>query len=198
MSEKPVEIQFRVGEDEITAALEGLARNSSSFGRLQTLRLVGNYFKNKTRDGIEKELQYDGKPMKSPAKKTRLGGRFAASYKYRYYPGTALAKGEELKRFKSSGRIGTRKLKIDSAGRARVRRRKPVTSSSKQLNFTGLFRKSIDILSGDSKRIVVGSTTGHGNRILSFHNSTRKPLGISKQDAEEVQKIAYEELLKGV
>lgn len=191
-------MNIRIGKDEITPAFRKLAKNVSPYGRTKILRLVGHNKKNKTRSYILKELQYDGKRMKSPAAKTRLGGRFAASYKWRYYPGTALATGEELKAFKGTGRIGTRKLKTDKSGRARVRRRKPVDSSSKQLNFTGDFRKSIDILSGDSRKVVIGSKTGHGNKILTFHGETRKPLGFSKEDADEAQEIALKEILKGV
>lgn len=198
MSGNPVDFRIRVGKDEITGALENLAKNSSPWARQRTLWAVGDYLKRDKKNKILNELQYDGKPMKSPAKKTRLGGRFAASYKWRYEPGTRLAKGSELKLFKATGAIGTRKLKFDRKGRPRVRRRIAVTAASKQLNFTGDFRKSIDILSGDSSRVVVGAKTGHGNKILTFHGSTRKPLGISKEDADKAQSIALEELMKGV
>ena len=81
--------------------------------------------------------------------------------------------------------------------RPRVRRRKPVTCESRQLQNTGDFIKSIDILSADSKKVIVGMKTGHGNKIASFHAETRKPLGISKEDADKIKDIVFNDLMKG-
>lgn len=201
-----------ISRDEITVALKKLSANTSPDMRRATLLYIGGELKNQLRDSISKELQYDGSPMRSPSARPRSDGKFAESYKWRYLPGYKGLDRVEKKALKA----GTLRRKIrrttfvsfydqstgalggKSGERLQVRRRIPVTGASKQLQFTGGFIKSIDILSGDSQKVSVGPKTGHGNAIASFHGETRRPLGISPKFADYAREIALRFIMKGV
>ncbi len=185
------------GKDEITPTFERLYRNSSEVSRYRILSHVSNDLRNVTKRNIEAERQFDGKPMKSPANETKFGGRFAKSYKWRYRSGFRHLDAGEKKRFAATGKVGGRQLRGTERG-TKIRRRIPVTPSSKQLQDTGATIKSIDILSVNCNRGAVGPKTGHGKKILSYHEKTRRPFGISDKFAEKAQKYAFGELLKGV
>lgn len=191
-------MRVRVGKDEWKPTFRKLALSVSPVQRAQALRMICNDLKEELRTNIADEKQYDGDPMKSPSKDPRPDGKFAKSYKWRYLKSYRhMTKGE-----KESGRRKTVRSTSFVKGKAvdadKVRGRVPVDSTSKQLNFTGDTRKSIDILSVSSNRGTVGPKTGHGRQILSWHNATRRPVGISKKFAGKAQKKAYDELLKGV
>jgi len=193
-------MRLRQGIDEITPALEQLYRNSSPAARLQVMKELGNDLRNTQKRSIADEKQYDGKPMRSPAKETKYGGRFAKDYNWRYRAGFRHLDKGERQRYEETGSVGGRQL----AGRGKsrktikIRRRLPVTPASKQLQDTGGTIKSIDILSVNPDMARVGPKTAHGKKILSVHEKHRKPLGISKKWAEWAQKYAFNRLLKGV
>jgi hypothetical protein len=155
---------IRIGKDTITPALNKLRRKSAGYRRKHILKVIANDLVNEVRNNIVNERQYDGKPMRSPAKNTKCGGRFAASYKWRY----------------------------------RKKSRIPVDCSSKQLQDTGGLLRGIGIISVNADKAIVGGRTGHARAILSYHNPTRKPAGISKEFAKEAQKKAMQLLTKGV
>jgi len=188
------------GIDEITPAFDRLYRNSSPAARLQVMKELGNDLRNTQKRSIADEKQFDGKPMKSPAKKTKYGGRFAEDYNWRYRAGFRHLNKEERQRYGETGAVGSRQL----AGRGKagktikIRRRLPVTPASKQLQDTGGTIKSIDIKSVSPDKVQVGPKTAHGKKILAVHEKDRKPLGISKKWATWAQKFAFNRLLKGV
>ena len=193
-------MRLRQGIDEITPALDQLYRNSSPAARLPVMKELGLDLANTNKRNIEKELQYDGKPMRSPAKETKYGGRFAKKYNWRYRAGFRHLDKGERQRYEETGSVGGRQL----AGRGKsgmtikIRRRLPVTPASKQLQDTGGTIKSIDILSANPDRTRVGPKTAHGKKILAVHERHRKPLGISKKWATWAQSYAFKRLLKGV
>ena len=192
-----IAMRMGFGKDEITPTLELLYRNSSEVSRFEILSHISNDLRNQSKKNISQEKQYDGKPMKSPAKETKYGGRFAKDYNWRYRKGFRHLGAEEKKRFKATGKVGGRQLKGTERG-TKIRRRIPVTAQSKQLQDTGATIKSIDILSINCNRGAVGPKTGHGKKILSFHEEARRPFGISDAFAEEAQSYAFKQLLKGV
>jgi len=198
-------MRLRQGIDEITPAFDRLYRNSSPAAKLQIMKELGNNLRNTQKRNIANELQYDGRPMKSPAKETKYDGRFAESYKWRYRVGFRQLTSEEKRHYEMTGRVGGargyhtkgRRLKQMKRG-VKVRRRIPVTPASKQLQDTGGTIKSIDILSADPNKTCVGPKTAHGKKILAVHEKTRKPFGISKKWATWAQGYAFNRLLKGV
>lgn len=190
-------MRLRVGKDELTPAAKKLLGNISPAKRARILRGIAFELKEVLKLGLSKERTYDGYPMKSPSKRPRPDGKFAESYKWRYRPGFRhLTRGEAgTKRGLAAGKgfVGGGLQKT-----IKVRRRIPVTQSSKQLSDTGATKKSIDVLSADCNTSTVGAKTGHGNLILSVHNPTRRPFGISKKFADWAVKEAAKEILKGV
>jgi hypothetical protein len=178
------------GRDDITPTLAQLVANASPERKKAVLSILGSRLSNANKRSIAAEKQYDGAPMRSPAKQTKFGGRFSKKYNWRYRPGYMSAPSNTNQRIESrdSGR-GARRM---------VRRRVPVTEASKQLQDTGATIKSIDILSVSASRASVGPKTGHGQLILSVHEKTRRPFGISDTFAREAQEYAFEELMKGV
>lgn len=198
-------MKITVGKDEWSPALKKLAAKASPMARVRILTKIGMEQAAVLKRGIEAELSYDGAPMKSPSKKPRADGKFAESYKWRYREGFRHLDRGEAELFAATGRVGTRSMKIGRGfvrGELReapkIRRRIPVTAGSKQLNDTGATKKSIDLLSVDCNRVTVGPNTGHGNLILSVHNPTRRPFGISDQFAKWAGETAAEDLTKGV
>ena len=191
-------MKARIGEDSITPAFKKLLANASEAVKLQIMKELGFDLANEQKRNIEAEKQYDGKPMKSPAKQTKFGGRFSKDYNWRYREGFRHMTGEEKKQFGATGKVGGgRGLKETKRG-TKVRRRIPVTAASKQLKDTGATIKSIDILSVTCNRAAIGPKTGHGRKVLSAHEKTRKPFGISKEWADKARKFAFDRLLKGV
>jgi hypothetical protein len=163
---------------------------------------LGNDLVNVSKRNIAEERNYDGTPMRSPATERKFGDRFAKSYNWRYRPGYMLASARRAKGRRDIISAST----VDKRGRAkerlRVRRRKAVTESSKQLQDTGATIKSIDMLSLSSHKAVVGPKTGHGQKILEVHElrkkgPTRYPLGISQEWADKAALYASSELGKG-
>lgn len=198
-------MKLRVGKDEWTPAFKKLAKNASPGARTRILTKIGLEQVNVIRVGIERELQYDGRPMKSPSKTPRPDGKFALSYKWRYPPGYRQLTSGEGEQLKATGRVGGRSL---GAGKSfaggelheviKIRRRIRVTATSRQLNYTGGTKKSIDLLSADCNRSTVGPKTGHGNKVISYHNPTRRPFGISDKFAEWAQETVMDDLTKGL
>ena len=191
-------MRVQTGKDEWKGVFRDIAIKSSPAARALILKRRCNELKEELRSNIAEERQYDGAPMKSPSKDPRPDGKFAKSYKWRYLKSRRhLTKAE-----KASGRRKTSRSTSFVGGKAtevdKVRGRIAVDSASKQLNFTGDTRKSVDILSVSSNRGTVGPKTGHGRQILSWHNATRRPIGISDKFAEKAQKRSYDELLKGI
>ena len=199
-------MKLKLGKDEWTPALKKALKNGGAASREATLKILAWQLKRELQNTYRKELTYDGKPMRSPATRTRLGGRFAASYLFRYPPKSFrhLSKAEK-RTFKATGKVGTRGLTAGSGfvgGElkkvAKIRRRIPVTAASRQLQYTGATLKSLDILSAGPDTTRVGPKTSHGNKILSFHNPTRRVIGISKKYAGWAAKTALKRLTKGV
>lgn len=187
------------GRDEITPALERLIANASCEKRHRILATGGSRLANRIKAGMAAEKNYDGAPMRSPSKNPRPDGKFAASYKWRYREGYVLAeKGTKQRIAATTFRIRRQKGAATAKLHGLVRRRVPVTAASKQLQDTGATIKSIDILSADCNRARVGPKTGHGQRIVGYHNETRRPLGISDKFADEFARYVFEELTKGV
>lgn len=199
-------MKVKIGKDEWTPALKKLAKNARPSARAATLKILAWRLNREIRKTYSKEKTFDGKAMKSPASDTRLGGRFAATYLFRYPPTSFrhLSKAE-TRVFKATGRVGTRGL---SGGRGfvggklkkavKIRRRIPVTGASRQLQFSGATLKSLDILSAGPDTATVGPKNEHGNKILSYHNPTRRVMGISKKFATWAGETALERLTKGV
>lgn len=179
-------MRMSMGKDDWTPALQKLIANSSPERKKAVLSQLASQLSNTNKRNVADEKQYDGAPMKSPAKETKFGGRFAKDYNWRYRPGYMLSPGTTNQRVS------------EKAGRRKVRRRIAVTEKSKQLQDTGATIKSIDILSVSSERATVGPKTGHGELILSVHGETRKPFGISDAFADKARKFAFDELMKGV
>ena len=179
-------MRMSMGKDEWTPAIQKLAANASPERRKAILSTLASRLSNENKRSIAAEKQYDGAPMKSPAKETKFGGRFAKSYNWRYRPGYIFAPTTTKQRVTMKGE------------RRKVRRRVPVTEDSKQLQDTGGTIKSIDILSASASRATVGPKTGHGQKILSVHSETRRPFGISDAFADKARKYAFDELMKGV
>jgi len=180
---------IRIGRDEFTPAVRQIQRNATGFRRKHILSVIANDLVNEIRDNIESERQYDGKPMKSPAKRTKCNGRFAASYKWRYLKSYRYAKsGESRRQTVTRGPTGGRK----------VRGREPVTCASKQLYHTGGFIKGIGTIAVNANKAIVGGRTGHSRAILSYHGSTRRPAGYSKEFAQKSAEKAMSMLMKGV
>ncbi len=191
-------MRMRTGKDEWTPTLRKLGRAASPAAKRLILSRLCNDLKEEIRSNIANEKQYDGDPMKSPSKNPRADGKFSKDYKWRYLKSyraqSAAEKKSGRRQTKASASFaGGKKLDVD-----KVRGRVAVDASSKQLNFTGDTRKSVDILSVSGNRGTVGPKTGHGRQILSWHNATRRPVGISKMFAEKAQKKAFRELMKGV
>ena len=196
---------LRVGKDELTPAVNKLLRNVSPAKRAVILRTIAFELKEVLKVGLGRELTYDGEAMRSPSKKPRADGKFAESYKWRYRPGFRHLTGGEASLLGATGAVGRRGLAPGKSfaggelkGAVKIRRRIPVDSSSKQLDDTGGTKKSIDVLSADCNTSTVGSKTGHGNLILSVHNPTRRPVGISDKFADWAVKRAAKDALEGV
>lgn len=199
-------MKMEFGKDDLTPALAQLVKNASPAQRESTLKKLANRLRNLLKLNLADEKNYDGSDMRSPAKETKFGGRFAKSYKWRYRPGFMLA----TKEVASTRRTVQESATIDKKGyartRFRVRRRIEVTEDSKQLQDTGGLLKSIDILSVDCNRAAVGPKTGHGQKIAKVHQENedipeakrRKPIGISDEFADEAVKFAADDLMKGV
>jgi hypothetical protein len=184
----------RIGKDEVTPALLALVRNTSPRRKAEILGRLAFACATQQKRSIAAELQYDGEPMKSPAKETKYGGRFAKRYNWRYRGGYALATEQ-----KAAGRRDVKSFTGKSGKQRRmVRRRIPVTPESKQLQDTGATIKSIDILSANAQVARVGPKTGHGQLILSVHDSTRHPLGMSEEWKQKARETAMAEIMKGV
>lgn len=193
-------MEIKIKSDTITPALKKLYKNSGPVARRQALSRIGNGLANRIREQMSKEQQYDGKPMKSPARKTKFGGRFSKDYNYRYRDGFRHLTSSERAEYRASGKVGGgagRKTESRAKG-VKVRRRIPVTPESKQLQDSGRTIGSIQLLTADANRVRVGPTNDHGNFIISVHNATRKPFGISKKAADEAAEIAIKSLMKGV
>lgn len=195
----------RLGKDEITPALKQILANTSPSRKAEILGRIAFSCANQQKKNIAAELQYDGQPMKSSAKETKFGGRFAKRYNWRYREGFRLADEEESYDYKNFGVIGGgrgREFKFrrtkKGKNRLMVRRRIPVTPASKQLQDTGATIKSIDILSVNAQVARVGPKTGHGQLILSVHDSTRHPLGMSDEWKNKAREEALKEIMKGV
>jgi hypothetical protein len=183
-------VRLSEGRDEISPALKKLVANASDAQKKAILGVLANRLSNANKRSIAAEKQYDGAPMKSPAKERKFEDRFAKSYNWRYRPGYMMSPARTNQRIQSRQTLkGERRM---------VRRRVPVTETSKQLQDTGATIKSIDILSVDAHRARVGPKTGHGELILSVHEKTRRPFGISDGFAHEAREYAFEELMKGV
>ena len=203
-----MKIKMEIAFDDITPALTQLIRNASCEQRHRVLATLGSRLSNEIKRTMADEKSYDGKPMRSPSKNPRPDGKFAASYKWRYRPGWRLLSEEEevdiynarvLRKKHQEILTEHRKLKSGKIKtRKRVRRRIPVDETSKQLQDTGATIKSIDILSADCNRATVGPKTGHGQKIIGYHNDTRRPLGISDSFADRAAKYVFDELMKGV
>jgi len=194
-------MKARIGKDEWTGTFRTLIANSSPRMKTRILTEVADDLKWTIRKNIQDEKTYEGDPMKSPAKKTKFGGRFAESYKWRYLESVRNLDSREKRELKATGRVGGgagRRLITGASGATKVQGRVAVTEASKQLSFTGATIKSIDILSVSSNKAIVGPTTGHGRAILSIHNPTRRPAGISKEFAEKTAKKVFNRLMKGV
>ena len=194
-------VKMKIGKDEWTGTFKALAANSTPAMKTRILTEVADDMKWTTRKNIQNELQYDGAPMKSPAKVTKFGDRFSIDYNWRYLKTIRHMDSKEKKQFKTTGRVGGgagRKIIKGETGADKVQGRVAVTAASKQLNFTGATIKSIDIISVSSNKAIVGPTTGHGRTILSIHNPTRRPAGISKAFAEKIAKMVLTRLTKGV
>lgn len=187
-------MRARQGKDDITPMFKKLLSNASEASKLQIMKELGEDLVNEIKKGIEAERQFDGKPMKSPAKQTKFGGRFAKSYKYRYREGFRGMTSQEKKQFTATGKVGGGRGTRGS----KVRRRIPVTPQSKQLQDTGATIKSIDIISVTCNRAAVEPKTGHGRKVLGVHEKTRRPFGIGKKWADKARKFAFGRLLKGV
>lgn len=198
-------MKVEIGIDEWSPAMKKLAQNAAPAKRGAIMFAVGHELGKAIRLGIEAEKTYDGLPMLSPAKETKYNGRFSKDYNYYYPPGFRHLTPKEARVYKATGRVGTRKLGIGHGfvhGQkqevTKIRRRIPITPSSKQLRRTGATIKSIDLISAGPDRAQVGPTTGHGNAIISYHNPTRRPFGISKEFADWANKYTASELVKGV
>ena len=201
-------MNVRIAKDEITPALARILQNTSPARRMEILGHLAFSCVNQQKKSIAAELQYDGAPMKSPAKETKFGGRFAKSYNWRYREGYRLMTDEERVDAYNARVLGKNYQKIhrstfiDKKGYAqfkeRIRRRVPVTAASKQLQDTGATIKSIDILSINAQVARVGPKTGHGQLILSVHDSTRHPLGMSEEWKQRARETAMSEIMKGV
>ena len=189
--------EFPENKDEITPALRRLLRNNDAPNRMRTLGVIGDKLVKHLQHNISNELDFEGKPMKSPAKETRLGGRFSKGYLYRYRDGFRHMSTAEKRQHKATGKVGRRQTKETERG-VKVRRRIPVTETSKQLSDTGRTVRDIGVLTIDPGAVRVGGKSGHANFILSVHDADRKPAGISKKFADEAREIAFYELLKGV
>ena len=179
-------MRMSMGKDDWTPAIQALARNASPATKKAILSTLASRLSNANKRNIADEKQYDGAPMKSQAKETKFGGRFAKDYNWRYRPGFMLAPSS------------TKQRVSETTGRRKVHRRVAVTEASKQLQDTGATIKSIDILSVSKDRATVGPKTGHGELILSVHEKTRRPFGISDAFANDARKYAFDELMKGV
>ena len=189
---------MQVGKDEWTVLMRDLAVKTSPAAKAMILKRRCNELKVELQDNIAGERQYDGDPMKSPSKDPRPDGKFAKSYKWRYletrrHMTKSEAKSGRRKTYRSTSFVQGKATDVD-----KVQGRVPVDANSKQLNFSGDTRKGIDILSVSSNRGTVGPKTGHSRRILSFHNATRRPVGISNKFAEKAQKRSFSEMLKGI
>jgi hypothetical protein len=185
--------------------MKKLAKNASPPARVRILTKIGFEQAHVIQDGIHHERQYDGERMKSPSKTPRPDGKFSVNYRYRYRKGFRHLSAGESEVFKATGSVGSRQLSTGKgfvAGElkpaVKIRRRIPVTAISRQLNDTGATKKSIDLLSVDCNRATVGPKTGHGNRIISYHNPTRRPFGISDRFAEWAGQLVMDDLTKGV
>jgi hypothetical protein len=198
----------RIGKDEVTPALLALVRNTSPRRKAEILGRLAFACATQQKRSIAAELQYDGQPMKSPAKETKYGGRFAKRYNWRYREGYRLMTEEEKVDAYNAKVLGKNFQKIQHSSyrtkrgrvkfRHQVRRRIPVTPESKQLQDTGATIKSIDILSANAQVARVGPKTGHGQLILSVHDSTRHPLGMSEEWKQKAKETAMAEIMKGV
>lgn len=189
-------MKAHIGKDEASPALLKLLGNTSPQRRTEILGRIAFACATQQKKSIAAELQYDGQPMKSPAKETKFGGRFAKRYNWRYREGSRQLRRSETTAQRvhagiSGGKKGPREVLT-------VRRRVAVTPASKQLQDTGATIKSIDILSVNAQVARVGPKTGHGQLILSVHDSTRHPLGMSNEFKEKARKTAMEEIWKGV
>ncbi len=194
-------MRVKIGRDEWSPAFTRAAENASPGNRKKILAYIADDLKWTVRGNIQAERTYEGDPMKSPASVTKYGGRFSINYNWRYLKSVRHLTTEERNQYKATGRVGGgggRQIIQGAGGAPKVRGRVPVTEASKQLQHTGATIKSIDILSVNPNKAIVGPTTGHGRAILSIHNPTRRPAGISKEFAERSADYAFRELMKGV
>jgi hypothetical protein len=194
-----MKIKMEIAFDDISPALTQLIRNASCEQRHRVLATLGSRLSNEIKRTMADEKSYDGKPMRSPSKTPRPDGKFAESYKWRYREGYVLAKKDTRQQITGTTyRVRQKKGVATAKLYGLVRRRVPVTATSKQLQDTGATIKSVDILSADCNRATVGPKTGHGQKIIGYHNDTRRPLGISDSFADRAAKYVFDELMKGV